>query len=266
MRRALFTALLFVSFVSLTAVYPEHAQGATFARQSLFLSKTPVTEGETVLIHSVVANESNVKFVGDVVFKDGDTKLGTVAVTIAAGGANTVSVSWKPQPGSHKITAELTADSNTVVESESATFVINAKSMPGTEVSTSTGIDSSKDIQNRITDLLPSAAPVAEPFFSTIDTVRGTAANALDSGINWAKEKTGGKKPGEVLGAATSSSSFGMVDTILKILAAVLLYIFSVLRFVVGNAGLFYPAFALLFLYILWRIYKRMRRPSHPVY
>ncbi len=257
MRTALFTALLFVSFAS-------SVSAATFARQSLFLSKTPVTEGDTVLIHSVVANESNVKFTGDVVFKDGETKVGSVAVSIVPGGANTVSVSWKPFAGTHRVTAELTAQDGAVVESESANFSINEKIKPGS-TTTSTGIDSSQDIQKKIAEILPAAAPVSTQIFSTLDSARGTAASVLDSGIDWAKQKTGGKKPGEVLGASTTSSG-GAIDTVWTVLASVLLYILSILRFVVGNAGIFYPAFALLFFYILWRIYKRMRRPSYPDY
>jgi hypothetical protein len=146
-----------------------------------------------------------------------------------------------------------------VVESQSADFSIAQKNSGGTN--TTTGIDSSADIKNKINEILPAAAPVSEPFFSTLDSARATAAKSLDSGIGWAKEKTGVNRPGSVLGASTSTP--GTADSIWAIIATVLLYIFSVLRFVVGNAGIFYPAFALLFFYILWRTYKRMRRPSY---
>ncbi len=116
--------------LALVIILPFSAHAATFAKQSLFLSKTPVTEGDTVLIHAVVANDGTAKFDGDVVFKDADTKIGSVAVSIAQGGANAVSVSWKPAAGSHNITAELTASGGAVVESESATFLINEKPKP----------------------------------------------------------------------------------------------------------------------------------------
>lgn len=253
MKFALFATLLFVSLAS-------PALAATFARQSLFLSRTPVTEGETVLIHTVVANESNVKFVGDVVFKDADTKIGSVEASIAAGGANTLSVSWKPAAGTHHVTAELTTSDGTVVEAQSADFTIVEKNKPSTSGGTA-GVDSSTEIKNKINEILPAAAPVSEPFFSTLDSARATAAKSLDSGISWAKEKTGVNRPSRVLGVSTSTPS--TMDSVWAIIATVLLYIFSVLRFVVGNAGIFYPAFALLFFYILWRTYKRMRRPSY---
>jgi hypothetical protein len=262
-----------LTLVVLVSTSPTLASAASFAKQSLFLSKTPVTEGETVLIHAVVANESTAKFSGDVVFKDAEAKIGSVAVTIAAGGANAVSISWKPTAGSHTITAQLTNGAGTAVESESATFVINEKPKPVTPLtisgtsSAASPVESSADIQKKITDLYPPAGSVSAPVFSTLDSVREKAAGALDNGINWAKQKTGGKNYGSVLGAATSTNdSGGIMGTVWLILGLVVLYIFTLLRFVVGNAGIFYPAFAILFFYILWRLFKRFRRPRYDVY
>ena len=255
--------LLLTLPVFAVAVYPEAARGAGFAKESLFLSKTPVTEGETVLIHAVVANESNVKFTGEVVFTDSEIKIGSVAVSIAPGGANAVSVSWKPSAGSHQVSAALTGSDGEVVENESAAFVINEKPKPASGVpASSTPVESSADIQKKINELSPTAANISAPVFSTLDSVRARTAEALDQGIDWAKQKTAGKKPGQVLGTTTQSGG-GVMDTLWLILATILLYIFSVLRFVVGNAGLFYPVFALLFFYILWKLFKRFRRPSY---
>ena len=243
---------------------PLLASAAGFAKESLFLSKTPVTEGETVLIHAVVKNESNVKFTGEVIFKDSEIKIGSVAVAIAPGGANAVSVSWKPTAGSHQVSAALTLSDGSVVESESATFLINEKPKPASVLPISpTPIESSGDIQQRINDLSPTAANISAPLFSTLDSVRAKAAQMLDQGIDWAKQKTAGKKPGDVLGTTTKNGGSGIMDTIWLILATTALYLFSVLRFVVGNAGLFYPLFALLFFYILWKLFKRFRRPNY---
>jgi hypothetical protein len=265
MKYALLTGLLLVSL-------PSFASAATFAKQSLFLSKTPVTEGETVLIHAVVANESNVKFDGQVVFSIKDPtggwtdnqKIASVAVSIAPGGANAVSVSWKPAAGSPIVLAELTAPDGTIVESESSVFTIDKKQQPGSTSSTNS-IDSSKDIQDKIAGFVPAAAPVSQPIFATLDSARAAAAGGLDNAIAWTKQLTKAKNPGEILGT-TTSNTVKAGNTIWTVLATILLYIFSVLRFAVGNAGIFYPAFALLFFYILWRIYKRMRRPAYPAY
>jgi hypothetical protein len=269
MKSVLFAATLLVSLpVFALAVYPEAAAAAGFAKQSLFLSKTPVTEGETVLVHAVVANDATAKFTGDVVFKDGEAKIGSVAVTIAPGGANAVSVSWRPVAGTHSVSAELTGTDGYVVEKQSATFTINEKPKPAltgdVTIATSSPIGTSEDIQNKIKSLSPTAADLSAPIFSTLDTLRVKSAQALDSGIDWAKQKAAGKKTGSVFGTTTEASG-GAIDTAWGIFGTILLYILNALRYVVGNAGIFYPVFALLFFYILWRIYKRMRRPSYSV-
>lgn len=268
--------LLAVLPLCVVAVYPEVAQGAGFAKESLFLSKTPVVEGDTVLIHAVVANESATTFTGEVVFSvqdgsasDGKDKIGAVAVMIAPGGANAVSVSWKPSAGSHTIVAELADPDGAVVEKQSASFTINAKPEPASaHDQAAAAVESSQNIQNSIGQYSPAAASTVKPVFEIIDSLRAKAADSLDAGIDWAKEKTGGKKPtgraGEVLGSSTAdTTSSGIIGTLWNILALIALYTFTILRFIVGSAGIFYPVFAIIFFYFLWRTFKHFRRPSY---
>src|SRR3989344_4148677 len=98
----------------LLAGLPAVALGAGFAKQSLFLSKGSVTEGEVVLIHAVLQNEASTKFAGDLSFTDGGEKIGTVPVTLGAGEAQAASISWKPSAGAHKVVAELKSGTETV--------------------------------------------------------------------------------------------------------------------------------------------------------
>lgn len=252
--------------LALLVCTPLWVSAAGFAKQSLFLSKEPATEGDTVLIHAVVANEGADKFAGEVVFKDGEDKLGAVAVTIAPGGANAVSLSWKPLAGSHTVTAQLTDPAGEVVEQESANFTIKEKPQPASEDSSQSAaaVESSQKIQDSIGSYSPAAANATAPVFSALDSLRSQAADKLDEGIGWAKGKTAGKQPGEVLGSATSNPSpAGIMSTLWFIFATLCLYVLTILRFVVGSAGVFYPVFAVLFFYILWRTYKRFRRPSY---
>ncbi|HYF13189.1 MAG TPA: hypothetical protein VD928_02755 [Candidatus Paceibacterota bacterium] len=259
----------YIVFALIFLVFPSFAAAANFAKQTLFLSKSPVVEGETVLIHTVVANDAASKFTGEVVFKDGDARIGAVAVTIAASGANTVSLSWKPTAGSHKISADLTSSTGAVVESQSATFTINEKPKPSSAGTTTTkaGVESSENIQNSISSYVPSASGYIAPLFSVVDTGRAQAAGLLDSGIEWARQTSSGganSTSGEVLGSSTApQAGGGFLESAKKIGASAALPVFSMLRSIVGSAGLFYPIFALLFFFILWRIYKRMRRPDY---
>src|ERR1700674_4005698 len=86
---------------------PLMAHAAGFAKQSIFLSKSSVTEGDTVRIHATVSNDATAQFVGSVVLKDGDAKLGTAALPLAVGAAQAISVTWTPSAGVHRITAAL---------------------------------------------------------------------------------------------------------------------------------------------------------------
>src|SRR3989344_6188606 len=124
MKKTLFVCGLLLLPTVVFGVYPEVARGAGFAKQSLFLSKSSVTEGDTVLVHAVVSNDTTTKFTGTLIFKDSDATIGNVPVSLDSGEANTFSVSWKPTAGNHTVEANLEDTSGAVVEQESATFTV----------------------------------------------------------------------------------------------------------------------------------------------
>lgn len=237
---------------------------AGFAKQSIFLSKSSVTEGETVLIHAVVSNDAIDAFAGELVLADKE-KIGTVPVSLSAGEAQAVSVSWKPLKGSHTVTAELKAKDGKTVEKESATFYIKPKPVASAanaalanQANQNAAVGSSQSIQEGIADFSPKAAETAEPAFRMIDSARERAADFLDRQIAKAKSEVE-KRPGLVEGIQTENlpNSF---DWLWTIIYTVWLYICTILRFIVGYAGVFYPVFAIAFLYLLWKIFRSFRR------
>jgi hypothetical protein len=253
---------------------PSVAFGAGFAKQSLFLSKTPVTEGDTVMVDAVVENADASAFSGSLVFYSqvgsaDKVKIGTASVSMAAGGANAVSVSWTPAAGTYTVTAELTQTNGTVVESESANFTVAPKPVPVSTSSDITGdinsqVQSSAEVQNMISQYIPGISGLSTPIFNDIDAARIKAGSLIDQGLGWAKGQTAGKQPGQVLGASTQNTSpSGLLGTASYIAATIALYILTVLKWIVANTGVFYPVIALLFLYALWRIFARMRRPKY---
>jgi hypothetical protein len=264
-----------LAFAAALLLLPTLAFGAGFAKQSLFLSKSPVIEGDSVLIHAVVQNDSATAFSGEVVFsaqKGSDTKqkIGSAAASIAPQGAQAVSVSWKPLAGEYKVTASLTAKDGTVVEEESGTFTINQKPKPAsiggqTEQNTDE-VQSSEEIQSMINKFSPAAGGFLAPGFSTLDSFRTRLNEWLDQGIAWSKNKVGAKTPGKVLGEAATKENIspqGIMGTLTYAAGMAGLYAFSVLKWIVSNAGIFYPVVALGFLYTLWRLFARIRRPSY---
>jgi hypothetical protein len=243
---------------------PSFAFGAGFAQQSIFLSKSSVVEGDTVLIHTVVQNDSQAAFPGNVVIEDGDIKVGSVPVTLDAGEAQAVSVSWKPAAGSHKITAQLQDAGGTVVESESQSFSIQAKPKPAAEAAkpgasdSAAAVESSADIQAKIDGLSPAAGGALAPVFKLVDGGRNAIADVLDGQIAQTKPKLT-PIPGVVAGTSTIKAP-DQGSWFSSIFHTVYFYILTVLRFVVGSAGVFYPLLAVVFFYILWRTFKRFRR------
>lgn len=249
---------------------PGVAFSAGFAKQSLFLSKTPVTEGESVLIHTVVQNENTQTFDGSLVVfaqkgSNEKEKIGTVAVSIAPGGANTVSVSWKPSAGDYTVTAELTDKSDAAIETQTAHFSIKEKPKPAELVDQSNSeVQSSAEVQAMIAKFIPGANDIGKPFFETVDSLRFKAGRVLDQGISWSKAKVGTQKAGDVLGAsAKNTTPQGLLGTASYLAGMISLYVFSVLKWIVANSGIFYPVLALGFLYTMWRVFAFMRRPRY---
>jgi hypothetical protein len=257
---------LFASLVLFATLFPAAAFGATFAKQTLFLSKESVTEGETVLIHTIVSNEATTSFAGKLEITNKEGSIGTVPVALAAGEAAAVSVSWKPLAGSHSITAQLLDQAGKVVEKESATFTIHAKAVADTVTpeTATTDVDSSEEIQQALANLSPAVAETSEPVFNAIDSARAQAAEVLDRGVAWSKKQIGTsaiKNRGTILGTETEKSTTEKISSSAwTIVATVVLYVLSILRHLVSSAGIFYPLFALLFFFMLWKLYRRFSR------
>lgn len=248
---------------------PTLALGVGFAKQSIFLSKSSVTEGDTVLIHAVVANDAAGTFSGSLVLRDGEEKVGTVPVNLGAGEAFAGSVSWKPLAGKHTISAELVDKAGEPVEVMSESFTIKDPPSPkATEGQENlAAVETSADIQEQIGNLSPSVQSATAPVFSAIDSGRSRVADVLDNQLVIAKAKIGG----DVEGAETEreegdlpAGEAGLPDTVggfWLALWTVYFYILTVLRFLVGNAGVFYPVFALALLYFVFKMFRRFRRP-----
>lgn len=249
-----------VCIVLLSLLLPAVASGANFGKQSIFLSNDSPTAGETVFIHVVVSNDANTTFSGKLELLQGEDPLGSVTVSLDAQKAEAVSVQWKPQAGTHTITAELRETDGALVEKESATFTI-AQADETSEQNTE--ISSSEKIQEQLSNISPGVAEASAPVFGALDQLRASAAGALDKGLGWAEKTSGTKKGGSVLGTSTSEeqAESGIIAGGTRLVGTVLLYIFSFLSYLIKNPALFYPIFAVGIIYGLWRLYKRMRSP-----
>jgi len=251
---------LFPAFVSAAS------QGAGFAAQSIFLSRTPVTEGESVLVYASVTNPSGDSFQGTLVFKDTSREIGSVSVSLSSGEARLVSISWTPAAGSHLVTAELRDGSGKVVATESETFTVAPKlaSAAIPDSNNLAQVESSASIGERITTLSPQAGAAAQPVLSALDSARVAAANILDSQIAQTKPKL----PGMVLGAETKKAAQGgwlqnIVGWLLAVFWTLYFYLLTILRSIVGSVAFFYPIFVFLSIYLLFKLYRKMSGPRY---
>ncbi len=241
---------------------PLLTQAAGFAKQSLFLSQSAVYEGQTVFIYAVVTDDKPTYFNGELRFSDEKELIGSVPVSLEPGHASTLSVPWKPSAGEYKITAALVTSDGKPAESQEATFYVNGASSspratgidplsikPKTEKAKASPVDSSAPILNTIGRVSPAFADALAPTFFSVDTFRKERAKSLDQGSEWSKK--------EISKAATAPS--GTTNTLWLILTTFVLYLCASLVYFLGNIGIFYPAIAIAFFFLLWKIYSWVR-------
>ena len=127
-------------------------------------------------------------------------------------------------------------------------------------------VESSAKIQEGIAGFSPAAASATAPFFTMVDGGRTSLSDVIDVQIANTKNNIGptAGKPGEVLSAeAVKNAPQNPMGTLWFILQTLYLYLLTLLSFIIGSAGVFYPVAALLILYLLWRL---IRRAHHPAY
>lgn len=251
--------------VALLLLFPSVALAAGFATQSIFLSQSPVTVGNTVRVHATISNDAATSFSGSVSLLDGPASLGSVPVTLPAGAAVTISANWTPQTsGTHNITARLVSSAGATIQETSANFDVLAPPAPSADAgaSQSASVQSSQQIQNDIAQYSPQAAQAAQPAFSTVDSLRSDAANFLNNQLATTKKSLAGAP--EVLGTSTvAQAQSNPAGTFWFVLKTLYLYVLTVLLFLINNAAVFYPLLVIIFFYILWRLFRRVRRPTY---
>ena len=246
---------------------PSCALAAGFAKESLFLSQTKVTAGSSVIIYAPLQNQAEEAFTGKVLFTENDTQVGSVSVSLNVGEARIVSVSWTPATeGTRKLSATLQKNDGATLDSLSGSFSVLPKPKVTAAPQQAAAIESSKGIQDNIEKIAPPVAVYVAPGFAAIDSVRNAAADVLDSQLASTKQDLGleSPTPGAVLAASQiRNAGQNPVEALLYFLKVIYLYILTILRFIIGSAAVFYPIFAIGLLWVLWKTFRRFRRPTY---
>ena len=257
--------------VLLLCLLPGVVSAADFIKQSVFLSQNTVTQGDTVSIHTVVSNTNNTAFIGKLNFLDNGSLIGNVSVSLSPFQAQVYSISWSPTAGSHTISADLYDNNQLVIDETQGTFLVAAPPTTASSTGSTQTVESSQPIDAAIQTISPSAAQYLAPAFAAIDTARTQADIALTNASRWAQTRlpTGKQissirtqktaQGNQTQGGSTGSAS--IATTLRTISFSVLLYVLTALRYIITHVGIFYPVAAIIFLYVLWRLFRGVRRP-----
>lgn len=248
---------------------------AGFARGSLWLSSSSVTAGDTVVLYAALSNQTPSAVSGTVSFADGESSIGSVQSSLAAGESRVVSVSWKAEAGSHSLRAVFTDTQGEMID-EVGTSVAVAEKISTAPQSASTqtaSVSDSTGIQQTIADVSPAVGGVVNPALETADSWREQGVVYLDKKIADSeatldalaaqKKALGG---GSVLGESNATPEVEKESrsiAIKQVLHTILVYLMEVLRFILASSAIFYPLLVILFFYALYRIYRRFRRPRY---
>jgi hypothetical protein len=248
MSRKLILVLIF-SFILPLTVFADVSTG--FVEQSVWFSNEPDKVGETILISTLVNNQSDKAIFGTVAFYDEQSLLGKKTVTVEVHSAKVVSISWKVTKGNHSILAKFedpkisNSEGQSVVVSNAITApqVFEVIAPAPTPITTETKAESTVSDKNKtesdVSKTVDAAKDAAETTFEKLDDFRETTSLALASKAVVAADQIAQIKndavKGKILGASTTK------DSILKTPFAYLkMFFYKLAHFIFSHKYVFY--------------------------
>ncbi|MBI3630792.1 MAG: hypothetical protein HY221_00430 [Candidatus Sungbacteria bacterium] len=274
------------------SVYPTFSFADTasvsggFPSATLWLSKTALTDGDSVEIFAPVYNASDGRVEGDVSFLVDTQPIGSVHFRLDQGETKIVSLSWSAKEGTHNISGKIlnatNSDSSASVslsgmQTEAIQVTVAAPPPPPVIVQFFNSAGSA--LGSVVSVSLPAIKEAARAVFAAAESVRMQTATALQNSLakdtNVAAEKSSnsialntseaGISGGAVLGQEISGRDAANLAAVVKAPP------FSALRllehvafFFFASAWAFYPLLLLIILAIFYFFAKRIGNP-HPV-
>lgn len=246
-----------------------------FSADPVWISATPVVEGDTVLIHAALTNGEREPLTGTVVFRDEGIAIGSVPISLKRNEARVVSVSWSPKAGSHELAVELAnASQEDAGRTETLKVIVASKEAGKPSAAAAAGLSlspdptftDSSDIQGMVAGISTDAADIVAPVLDTVDSWRKAGSDFLSKQSSDAKQQLAditAKKEALKEQDSKEAASESRTLTLWQVLRTVLLYIYQAFNMLVSKAGIFYPVLALAILFFLYKGYQRVRRPSY---
>lgn len=168
---------------------------AGFPSSSLWLSKTELTDGESVTIYTVVYNSSANPLSGDISFLVDGQLIGEKDVNIAPGTTQIVSHGWSAEEGTHAFSAKLTGSVDDLAASITGTTTVSVAEKPPPPEAVIKTVETAGAVQAAIASTTPIVQNIASTTFAKTESIREQAVAALERIASSTAPK------GEVLGA-----------------------------------------------------------------
>ena len=259
------------SFIFCAAVSPLFALAETvsggFPSGSLWLSKTSVTEGESVQIFAPIYNAGAEKLSGDVAFLVDESPIGTVHFTLGAGESQIASMSWSAKQGAHAVSAKI---ENTLGEVSKADVALSKEETGSIDVTVAppppqpaivkilTGAGNA--VSTAVAASLPAVSSTLSAVLGETESIRTQAKDALEKNLASAAPSSEGQVLGTEIerpsGTALAASAASAVPSFspLRIITEVAL-------FIVSYAWVFYPLLLVVLLIVFYIVAKQIARP-----
>lgn len=271
----LFIGLFFcVPFFTLAQI---DSSNIGLVEHTIWYSKDPFYEGDTVKIYTMLYNSSPHEVSGIVEFYDKKVVLGKKDIVISPESAKDIFISWEVTAGEHSISARFLNPSKLVSGQQESIVVTQSESTARTIFVPKKLLSESKEIDSSENEVLSSGDAVVDKVAGTINEYVPVPISASVSAFdNFREEKadsfTQSKieskvfveslkngEEGENTVDSLSNISKGSMDSLEKPLAYISVFFWTLLSFIFSHKIIFYGLFILVIFLLIRFIWKRFR-------
>ena len=251
-RKKTCTSLLALLFIFLPAFSFAQTLEAGFPPQSVWVSNTKATAGDTIEIFTVVYNGSGEKLSGTVVFTVNGEKIGAKDFELAEGASALVSAEWKARTGEHRVAAALEDTSAELTQKETATITITVAEPPPPPPLVNAAVIASEVIADAAQAATPVITEVANTTYEFIESLRLEAVSKLEkaAGENATAGGVAGTSTASVSGSNEGEANSPSGLSQMKQVAA------AAALFALNSKGVFYPLFLLSLFGLLYLLFR----------
>lgn len=252
----LVSAMLFAPFFAFAA----SSVPAGFAPGAVWLSKSDLTDGQTVQLYTVLYDSASSAIAGNISFLVDNSSISSQPFELAAGTTKIVSASWNAAQGTHEISASLdgvinkdTGEALTLGSAQASPVSVTVAPPPPP----SPAVQAAAGAMSAVQTGMPIVTQVAQNTYNSLEYLRQNAVNTLEGQLASAS-KTSSQKDPEVLGTSTenvaASASAGGFD-IANAAQSLWRVILSFLLYIAKTQLLFYATLAVV-IYILYKLLR----------